>query len=154
MVYLLGFSSTTLLSMANWFFLCDSITQLFIIPHLFFYFWPTRHLLSPPPPLLFILSTISCVIFIIFVCHNLLVATLPTMGLWSKLGKRGVVCAQAEPKWVVVGPVLTPLLRTLGPNTARGNPAQHCKKKAHYTLIIWFWLRREKLNFYFIFIWT
>ena len=44
------------------------------------------------------------------------------------LGKRGIFCAQAEPKWVTVGLVLTPLLRILGPSIAGGSPAQHCKK--------------------------
>ena len=46
-------------------------------------------------------------------------------------GKRGIICAQARPKWVAVGPVSTPLLRTLGSSTAEDSPTQHCKKAHH-----------------------
>ena len=46
-------------------------------------------------------------------------------------GKRGIVCAQAGPKWVIVGPVSTLLFKTLVSNTAGGSPAQHCKKTHH-----------------------
>ena len=76
---------------------------------------------------------VSYIIFIISVCHNLLIVILPTMGLWLNSGEQGIVCAQAKPKWVTIGPVPTPLLRTFWPNTARGSPAQHCKKgPPHY----------------------
>ena len=46
-------------------------------------------------------------------------------------GKRGIIYAQARPKWVTVGPVSTPLLRTLGSSTAEDSPTQHCKKAHH-----------------------
>ena len=45
--------------------------------------------------------------------------------------KRGIVYAQARPKWVAVWLVLTPLLRTLRPSTAGGSPAQHYKNAHH-----------------------
>ena len=57
-------------------------------------------------------------------------------------GRRGIVCAQAGPIWVLVGLVSTSLLRTLGASTAGGSPAQYNNstqvaaqqntKKAHY----------------------
>ena len=82
--------------------------------------------------LLFIMAKssdcVSYIIFIISVCHNLLTVVLPTMSLWLNSGKRGIVCAQVGPKWVTIGLVSTPLLRTFEPNTAGGSPAQHCKK--------------------------
>ena len=80
---------------------------------------------------LFILSSISCVLFIIFACHNFPVAALFAMGMWSKFGKQGVVCAQARPRWVAIGPVLTLLSRKLRPSTARGSSAQYYKKAHH-----------------------
>ena len=71
-----------------------------------------------------------------FTYQNLPAAAQPAMGLWSKPGTRGIVCAQARPKWVVVGLVPTPLLRTFGPRTAGCNPAQpNIVKKAHYIVI-------------------
>ena len=33
--------------------------------------------------------------------------------------------------WVIIGPVLTPLSRTLGPSTVGGSPTQHYKKAHH-----------------------
>ena len=45
--------------------------------------------------------------------------------------KRGIVYAQARPKWVAVWLVSTPLLRTLRPSTAGGSPAQHYKNAHH-----------------------
>ena len=76
---------------------------------------------------------VSYIIFIIFVCHNILTVVLPAMGLWLNFGERGIICAQAGPKWVTIGSVPTPLLRTFGPNIAGGSPTQHCKKgPPHY----------------------
>ena len=53
------------------------------------------------------------------------------------LGRRGIVCAQARPNWVAVGPISTPLLRILGPSTAGGSPAQFNHKRP--TTLNW-WL--------------
>ena len=50
-------------------------------------------------------------------------------------GRRDIVCAQAGPNLVAVGPVLTPLLKILGPNTAGGNSAHFNHKKAHHNYI-------------------
>ena len=78
---------------------------------------------------------VSYIIFIISVCHNLLTVVLPAMGLWLNSSEQGIVCAQAGPKWVTIGSVPTPLLRTFGPNTAGGSQAQHCKKgPPHYNV--------------------
>ena len=44
-------------------------------------------------------------------------------------GKRGIVCAQASSSWAAAGLVLTPLLRILGPITAKGSPAQRTIQK-------------------------
>ena len=64
------------------------------------------------------------------------------------LSKQGIVCAQAGPKWVVIKPVSTPLLRTFRPSTAGGSPAQHCKK-AHHTKLLGY----GKLNHLTIYFW-
>ena len=52
------------------------------------------------------------------------------------LGKRGIVYAQAGSKWVTVGPVSTPLLKTLRTSIAWGSPTQHCKKDPPQTLTL------------------
>ena len=50
-------------------------------------------------------------------------------------GRQGIVCTQAGPNWVTVGPVSTPLLRILGPNTIGGSPAWFKQKRP--TTHIW-----------------
>ena len=47
----------------------------------------------------------------------------------------GIVCTQVGPNWVAAGPVSTPILRILGPNTARGSPA-HFNQKWPTTILI------------------
>ena len=71
---------------------------------------------------------VSYIIFIISAYHNLLIVVLLAMGLWLNSSERGIICTQAGPKWVTIGLVQTSLLRTFGPNTAGGSPAQHYKK--------------------------
>ena len=44
-------------------------------------------------------------------------------------GKRGIICAQAEPNWVVVRLVSTPLLRIFGPSTVGGSPTWFNQKR-------------------------
>ena len=46
--------------------------------------------------------------------------------------RQGIVCAQARPNWVAVGPVSTSLLTILGPNTTGVSPAWFNQKKAHH----------------------
>ena len=83
---------------------------------------------------------VSYIIFIIFACHNFLKMIMSAMGLWINSGERGIVCAQAEPKWVIIGSIRIPLLRTFRPNTTGGSPAQHCKKfPPHYKVHICSW---------------
>ena len=49
-------------------------------------------------------------------------------------GRRGIVCAQAKPNWVAVGPVSTPLLRIFGLNTAGGSLARFNQKRPTTTV--------------------
>ena len=49
------------------------------------------------------------------------------------LSRRGIVCTQARPNWVAAGPVSTPILKILGPNTAGGSLA-HFNQKRPITL--------------------
>ena len=49
------------------------------------------------------------------------------------LGRRGIVCAQAEPNWVAIGPVSTPLLVIFGSSIAGGSPARFNQNKAYHT---------------------
>ena len=44
-------------------------------------------------------------------------------------GRRVIVCTQAGPNWVAVGPVSTPLLRIFWHSTAWGKPAQFNQKR-------------------------
>ena len=96
--------------------------------------------------LLFILS----IIFLVLSLSYLPVITYPQQ--FRLLGKRGIVCAQARPKWVAVGPVPTPLLKTFGLNTVGGSSAQHCKKGPLHMFCIFYLMLLTISNFYKIFL--
>ena len=51
------------------------------------------------------------------------------------LSRRDIVCTQAGPNWVAVGPVSTPILKILRPNTAGGSPTHFNQKRPTTTII-------------------
>ena len=69
------------------------------------------------------------------------------------LGKWGIVCAQAGPKWVTVGPVSTLLLRTLWSSIAVGSPAQHCKKAHHNHYLLTKYINKKVTHFFITKFW-
>ena len=76
----------------------------------------------------------SCVIRIISTHHNFFIVALLAMGMYLKPGRRGVVCAQVRPRWVPVGPVLTPLSRKFGSSVVGSSPTLQIRPTTLHSL--------------------
>ena len=145
MVSLLGFNSVALLGIADWFSPLRSNKPIIIIPPFISLLFCVRGVSCHS--LLFILPSISCVIFIISVCHNFPIVALPIMGMWSKSGKRGVVCAQTGPGGSQLDRSQLPYPENLG--LIQQEASQPSITKRPTTTIIWVWhewINNKKIN--------